>query len=388
MFSWHIITGEYPPQPGGVSDYSKLIAESLAAHGDDVHVWCPSAKSETLEPSSVHVHRELGRFSFWDICRTDSGINRYPSKRHLLVQWVPHAFGWRSMNLLLCWWIAKRCLINRDHVDVMVHEPFLPFRGTSVKVRFAAALHRLMITMLLVSSKTVWVSIPAWSAMLRPYTVFSTPSFQWLPVPSNIPSTVDISEVTAVRSSLRSGVKCLVGHFGAYDRFLIEALTDILVPMLKDSSGTAVLLLGRGSVEARESVLQRNPEVAGQIVATGAITSTRVAACLAACDVLMQPYPDGASTRRGSLMAGLALGRPIVTNGGELTESLWLKAPVSLVAGPDTTKLRDEVRRLLDNHSERQRLGTEAKAFYDREFSLEITTTKLRSSRTEKAAGL
>jgi hypothetical protein len=26
MLRWHIITGEYPPQPGGVSDYTRLVA--------------------------------------------------------------------------------------------------------------------------------------------------------------------------------------------------------------------------------------------------------------------------------------------------------------------------------------------------------------------------
>ena len=30
---WHVITGEYPPQPGGVSDYSRLVARRLAAEG-------------------------------------------------------------------------------------------------------------------------------------------------------------------------------------------------------------------------------------------------------------------------------------------------------------------------------------------------------------------
>ncbi len=27
---WHIVTGEYPPQPGGVSDYTEAVARGLA----------------------------------------------------------------------------------------------------------------------------------------------------------------------------------------------------------------------------------------------------------------------------------------------------------------------------------------------------------------------
>ena len=41
LTTWHIITGEYPPNPGGVADYTQLVALGLAAHGDSVHVWAP-----------------------------------------------------------------------------------------------------------------------------------------------------------------------------------------------------------------------------------------------------------------------------------------------------------------------------------------------------------
>ena len=58
MLTWHIITGEYPPVLGGVSDYSHLVAEALAGAGDDVHVWCP--RSPELDArNGVTVHRRL-----------------------------------------------------------------------------------------------------------------------------------------------------------------------------------------------------------------------------------------------------------------------------------------------------------------------------------------
>ena len=36
--TWQVITGEYPPQPGGVGDYTAQVAAGLAAAGDEVHV--------------------------------------------------------------------------------------------------------------------------------------------------------------------------------------------------------------------------------------------------------------------------------------------------------------------------------------------------------------
>ncbi len=38
---------------------------------------------------------------------------------------------------------------------------------------------------------------------------------------------------------------------------------------------------------------------------------------------MIQPYPDGISSRRTSAMAGLALGLPIVSTSGHLTETIW-----------------------------------------------------------------
>ena len=54
---WHILTGEYPPQPGGVSDYCRQVAAGLAEVGDSVCVWCPPAAGETPFDSGVEVRR-------------------------------------------------------------------------------------------------------------------------------------------------------------------------------------------------------------------------------------------------------------------------------------------------------------------------------------------
>ena len=52
---WHLITGEYPPRLGGVSDYTRAVAAGLALNGCDVHVWCPDSGKPPLDPG-VTVH--------------------------------------------------------------------------------------------------------------------------------------------------------------------------------------------------------------------------------------------------------------------------------------------------------------------------------------------
>ena len=66
-----------------------------------------------------------------------------------------------------------------------------------------------------------------------------------------------------------------------------------------------------------------DPDVGGRAWASGRLPPPDVAAALRACDLLVQPYPDGVTTRRTSVMAGLANGVPIVATDGALTEAVW-----------------------------------------------------------------
>jgi hypothetical protein len=48
--TWHILTGEYPPQPGGVSDYTRQLARALVDAGDSVEVWAPHFETRNRFP--------------------------------------------------------------------------------------------------------------------------------------------------------------------------------------------------------------------------------------------------------------------------------------------------------------------------------------------------
>jgi glycosyltransferase involved in cell wall biosynthesis len=62
--------------------------------------------------------------------------------------------------------------------------------------------------------------------------------------------------------------------------------------------------------------LERQIEVAGigeRVHWTGYVADEEVSAYMAAADLLVMPYRDGGSLRRGTLMAALAHGRPLIT---------------------------------------------------------------------------
>lgn len=384
---WHIITCEYPPQPGGVSDYTKLVAKELAAAGDEVHVWCPPAVNATALEScapakggSVYVHRDCGDFKRRDLRLLHAALNQFESPRRLLVQWVPHGYGFRSMNLAFCWWLWRRARRSRDRVEVMIHEPFLPFSAASLKRSAVAAVHRLMTIVLLRAASQVWISSLAWASRLRPYAFGRAWSFDWLPVGSNIPLINNPAAVNVVRTRYAGDERKVVGHFGTYEHNTAQML-DSFLPLTLQHTGRIVLLMGRGSEQMREQLLQTHPEFADRIHATGVLDPADLSVHLQACDLMLQPYIDGVTGRRTSVMVALSHGIPVVTTQGKLTEPIWIESgAVALAPVNDAAAVEDLVARIFNDPAEQARLGHRAKELYRERFDLAHTIAALRQT--------
>ena len=375
--TWHVITGEYPPQPGGVSDYTLSVARGIAETGAKVHVWCPQTHGATPDIPGVTVHRVAGNWNRADFQRVDRQLDQLPGPRRLLVQWVPQAFGHRSLNLGFCRWIRRRAQ-QGDSIDVMVHEAFLAFIEGSWRQDIAAAVHRVMVTVLLSRATRIWVSIPAWGDSLRPYCLGRRVEFGWLPVPSNIPFLPDAQGAMAVRDALAPSGAALIGHFGTYGRHLRTDLDRLVPALIHGESTLSVVLMGRDSDAFRTALVAAHPTLSARVHATGRLDARTLSTTLQACDLVVQPYPDGASSRRGTLMAALAHGVPVVTTNGRLSETIWRgSGAVRLVAAGDLSGLARAALDLCANPEERRRLGAAGQALYARLFDLANTIQAL-----------
>lgn len=390
--AWHLITSEYPPQLGGVSDYTRVVAGGLAAAGDEVHVWCPPTETVTTaakgngkvfedDSSGVFVHRELGDFKPADLRRVGKLLDQFSGPRRLLVQWVPHGYGYRSMNMAFCLWLRRRAVSHRDILEVMVHEPYLTFGGGSWKQSGVAAIHRLMTMVLLDAAERVWMSIPAWEASLRPFALRRALPFLWLPVASNISVVDDPRGAAAVRKRYAPAGEQIVGHFGTYDRNIRELLLKSAPALLRDCENCTVLLLGHGGESMRDTLTRKHPQLRARVHAPGTLSAEALSVHISACDVLLQPYIDGVSSRRTSVMVGLTHGVPVVTTSGRLTESIWAESEaVSLAPVEDVTTLVSEARALLRDEAKRQRLSIAARTLYQDRFHLRHTIAALRGA--------
>lgn len=373
--SWHLITCEYPPDVGGISDHTAQLASGLAAAGDEVHVYCPGQARP--EAGAVRVHPVLGTFSPADLRRADERIDACPGPRRLVIQWVPHGFGQRSLNLGFCLWVARRARAG-DLVDIVVHEPYLDFGWGPLRHLAMAAVHRLMTAVLLRAADRVWISTPAWESRLRPYALGRAIEMRWLPVPG---CETIVNRANRAKPIVATLGRPLVGHFGTYGEAVATLLEERLVGVMEGASRPALLLLGAGGEAFATRLLAGHPQWRGRVHATGYLSTDLLDAHLTSCDVLMQPYPDGITVRRTSAMAALARGRAVVTTAGHLTEPLWAEQDaVALVDVGDTARFTGEVERLLHDLPARRLLEARARAVYDAHFSVDRLIHTLRAA--------
>ncbi len=163
----------------------------------------------------------------------------------------------------------------------------------------------------------------------------------------------------------------VVGHFGTYGSRERRDLAAVLPTLAGENPSIAVVLIGRNSERSRAELVELAPHLADRIHATGGLAPVPLSIALQACDVLVQPYPDGATTRRGSLMAALAHGVAVVTTDGPLTEPLWRQSGgVRLVASDDMSALGLAALSLVADKTARVALGQSGRQLYREQFDV------------------
>lgn len=374
--TWHVLTGEYPPQPGGVSDYTRALARGLVGAGHTVEVWAPPCDGFDAGDRGITVHRLPDRFGLRSLQCLTRALDRLPAPRRLLVQYVPRAFGWKGANLPFCLWLRSR---RHDSLWVMFHEVMFLAEGDHRVSRLAlAAVNRWMATLVAGASERAFVSIPGWRPMLEPL-LRKGASVMWLPVPSAIPVLEDPAATAAIRARYAAGHP-LVGHFGTYGA-AVGALLERTLESLAVMSNCHVLLLGEGSDLACRALTSAHPSLAGRLFATGRLAPDDVSHHIAACDLMLQPYPDGISSRRTTAMVALSHGRPIVTTAGWLTEPMWAEAGAAMFAPVDDPHaLAVASVAALSDVSRREETGRRAAALYDARFHVRHSVAVLLSA--------
>lgn len=375
MPAWFIITSEYPPVSGGVSDYTRQVARALASAGDAVQVWTPCSGRPFASDPGVNVHELPDRFglgTFRTLARALDGQAVSPT---ILLQYVPQGFGMRVMNLPFLSWLARR----PEPLWLMVHEAVFPFKhGQPLRHHVLAVVTRAMLGLIGSRADRVFVSVPAWRAYLERYARLRCRP-ECMPVPSNVDARPSVSRAEARANLGVAESEHLLVHFGSYGDVVVAPLRVAAPELLRREANRRLLLLGRNGDRFARELIATHPFLDGRLLPLGESSPQEIADAFQAADLGVFPFPDGVSGRRGSVMAALAQGVPVLTTDGPLTEPFWRESSgVQLAPVWDAEALAGAVQALLEDDQRRQALACEGQRLYADYCALDRTIASLR----------
>jgi glycosyltransferase involved in cell wall biosynthesis len=355
---FHFLTAEYPPAKGGVADYTRLFSRGLAERAGTVHVWAPRVDGPEVVDPGVIVHGVTG-FDPQSLRDLGECLKACPGPRRLFVQYVPTGFGFRGMNVPLIRWLVRR----PEELWVQFHEVALGWKlWRKPHLHLVHAVELWMAATVARRANRIFVSIEAWKQRLGEHAERA----EWLPIPSNVPVRVEPAEVERVRKALGEG--SWIAHFGTYSPLITEGLGPAIRETARLRGDARFLLLGRGATQ-----FARGLALGERVTAREELSASEVAGLLAASTLALQPFPDGISARRTSAMAALALGVPVVTTDGFLTDNIWREGAVAMAPAGKPLELARRCVALLEDGVLARTLGERGARLYRERFSLERT---------------
>ncbi len=372
---WHILAPELPPHCGGVGDYTAQVAVGLSKGGDRVTVYGPPQPARWQAADGIETVTLGDCFGPRSEAELSTRLDGDPSSR-LLIQYVPSVFGRGGANVPFCRWLRSRGRAGAD-LRVMFHEPYSYFDWRPDHILKAVA-QRAMARTLLDGASMVYLPTDTWRRYLSAYGAEPIARAVTLPIPSSIPRLDGCEAVRAIRAAALGEATFLLGHFGTYGQHVAPPLRHAVYDLLTSDPQVAMICTGAGSDAFAEGMRVAYPAFRGRLTGTGRASANEISLRLQSCDLLVQPYPDGVTTRRTSVMAALSNARAVVTSDGPLTENVWRETGcVALAQSP--AGLVGTARALLADASGRAALELRAAATYASTFDLRHTLAALQA---------
>jgi polysaccharide biosynthesis protein PslF len=350
-----MVCPSYQPQrvACGVGDYTARLAEEIAAQGEDVSVLCSTAY-EGAAGGLVRVRPEVDR---WSLRVARDVVERGMRERDVLhVQYTPVLYGPRSGFRL----VTALARLRRVPTVVTFHT----LTGAS---RWSAA----WAVVLLASARVSIAANAEVEDVVRRRAPRLARRLRAIHIGANL-EPHGPADTERARGRALLGVPSttpLLVHFGLlYPGKGVETLLDALARLHADQPAARLALIGDTPPEhaSYRQGLERFARARGvgdAVIWTGRRSDRDASAMLAAADVFVVPYDDGASRRRGSLLAGLVHGLPIVSTTPSADAGAFRDGePLALVPPRDPAALAARVAALLAAPEERRRLGLAARA--------------------------
>jgi Glycosyl transferase 4-like domain len=361
------LCGRLPPALDGIGDYSWRLSHALADLGHSVTVL--TSQGPKLTPG-----RGVTIVPFFDphhaatIQALPDLLQNGPPFDWLIVQYNPFSFGRRGLNPWLLPALASARRLTQ--LAVMFHEtcvPFWPWKFTAMSLWQFPQLVALSFM-----ANRVFVSTERWIRELRRW----HPKIvcHHLPVGSNLPFCALTKEGARARLQLPAD-PILLGIFGsAHGSKLLGWAGAAAHSVYQRIPSTSILYIGEDGLRVRDAC------AGTPFLDQGSLSAPDAAMGIRAMDLLLAPFSDGLSTRRGSAMSALQHGVPLCSTISKWTDGVFRDGQnpgLRLSALNRVEKYVDDVSQVVEALCANSGLGIPLKDLYDASFSWPVISHQL-----------
>jgi len=306
-----MVTGEYPPMQGGVADFTRILGQHLEALDVEVYLLTSTEAAATAQ-ANPRVRAVIERWSWGELYGKASRLVQELRPDVVNIQYQAAAYGLHPAINALPLRLRHTPMVTTFH-DLRV--PYLFPKAGPLREQAVWCLAR--------RSRAVIATNAADAAALGRRR--GMPPIYEVPIGSNVrnclPEGFHRAQWRVSWGLPNSGL--VLGYFGFLNPTKGgEDLVRCLANLVHNGIDAHLLMIG-GAIGASDpaneaylaSVLALIAELGmhARVHWTDYLTDQEVSAAFALSDLCVLPYRDGASLRRGSLMAALAHGMPILS---------------------------------------------------------------------------
>ena len=356
------ITPDYPPDRGGVSDHSSAMVSVLRAAGHDVLV-C----SRPHERGFRQLDAELAAHA--------------PDL--VVLAYVPLGYAPRTGGIapaLARWCIGLRKRLHCRAI-LLAHEASLPagylLRQRDFKLAALAAAQIAQFSILTGCFDSVLFSnegtLRAWVQHFPPLTKRS----HTIRICSNIPYSPSASPAADLMAAGYMVPASTILFFGTgHQSVLLDYVEEAFVALLAVEPNARLVVMGMSAEKLRE-LRPSLADLGDRVHALGYVAAEHVSLWLQVATLVLSPLIEGVSARKGTVMAALQHGKPVVTTRGFHTRDDIAWDRICVLTPLDRAAFAAIAVKVWHDAKLRAEVGSAARAEYEAHASATVTALQI-----------
>lgn len=341
------IANNYPPAVCGVGDYTYCLLQELAKRGFELKV----LKLDTSVYANIRkIKPDL-----------------------VSIQYTPSLYMSACLGLgliIFAFW-AGFCGIK---CITTFHERYRDL-SLNPKLALLSLIQRIGLFFMIIASESVIFCAEHWVRDYRRYFFWLRKKIYYLSVGSNIPY-VSLSQEQRRRKRSELGAKdetIILGTFGKVENFINKFYFDNLLSssesLERKGYDVILLLIGWPAKESRLYFPYKDRIAPDDIKPLGRLPASGVCEYLNIVDIYLAPFDEGLTARKGTVMAAIQQGLPVISTIGAKTDNIFNSCGAIKLVAAQKQLFLDALIDLVKNRQERILLGKAAKVFYEKNFS-------------------